>query len=138
MFTYDGKNYKASPLALLFYRQAFNAPIIQDWDTWAEDKDTLKLYQILWALEKTALEGQQRAAFPDFETWIETLEPLPLTDAGFTVPLGEEVARGFLGQKPEILEAADILGAKAGGESDSAGSATPVDGKKVPPRPRRA
>ena len=111
MFTFASQNFKGSPLSLLFYRQAFGADLIGDLSKIDEVSfDLLVLYQILWAMGKTAQFGAAEP-FPDFETWLAGL------DSGFDVkskPFMEafmgEVAHGFLGQAAaEHAKAFEIL-----------------------------
>ena len=93
---------KASPLALLYYRQAFNKDLIEDlvsFQDMAEIEngdfsgfDSVKILQICYAMNKTDNFGKQ---FPDFETWLSKLDSIDLADQEFMIAIIEEATDGF-------------------------------------------
>jgi len=88
---------KATPLALLFYKQAFKKDLVSDlMKMEGIEKDHSKLdgiliLQMAWAMAK-AYEGIGKK-FPDFTTWVAKLEEFDFSDVA-TVVL-EEAQNGF-------------------------------------------
>lgn len=108
---------RATPLALLFYRQQFKTDLLGDLigmiqsigldrirnlapgDTEAALEifaglDVLKFLQITWAMAKADAYGQQ---FPSFEQWLAELGKVDLFDPEFLLAALGEAADGFLG-----------------------------------------
>lgn len=111
---------RATPLALLYYKQAFKSDLVKDMasmfgsvvgalgDLDNLDRlsvpeqldvmgqlDTLVFLQMIWAMAKADAFGQH---FPGFETWVSELESIDLSDPSFLVAAMEEAADGFLGK----------------------------------------
>ncbi|ACJ33052.1 hypothetical protein [Anoxybacillus flavithermus] len=90
---------KATPLALLYYKQAFNSDLIGDMmkmQRLADDPstfDSVLLLQIAWALAK-AHEGVGKP-FPDFTTWISSLESIDFSDTTVMGAIMDEATDGF-------------------------------------------
>lgn len=90
---------KATPLALLFYRQEFKTDLIGDllkMQAIADDPsalDSVALLQIAWAMNKAA-EGTGKA-FPHFESWLEQFEYVDFSDADMLTEIMNEAADGF-------------------------------------------
>jgi len=89
---------RATPLALLFYKQEFKTDLLGDLlkmehvDTDASKLDMLAMLQIIWAMAKADSYGQQ---FPSFEFWLNELGEIDLADPSFLVAAMEEAAHGF-------------------------------------------
>ncbi|GIP38306.1 hypothetical protein J31TS4_15860 [Paenibacillus sp. J31TS4] len=109
---------RATPLALLFYRQEFQADVLADLLKMGEllkkDEngeidpsrfDVIAILQLVWAMAKADAYGNQ---FPSFVDWLATLEGLDISDPAFMVPAMEEAADGFF-----------RAGAKAGADQAS-------------------
>ena len=90
---------KATPLALLFYRQEFKTDLIGDllkMQAIADDPsalDSVALLQIAWAMNKAA-EGKGKT-FPHFESWLEQFEYVDFSDADTMTAIMDEAADGF-------------------------------------------
>ena len=90
---------KATPLALLYYRQEFKSDLIGDllkMQAIADDPsalDSVALLQIAWAMNK-AVEGKGNA-FPHFESWLEQFEYVDFSDADTLTAIMNEAADGF-------------------------------------------
>jgi hypothetical protein len=88
---------KATPLALLFYKQAFGTDLIGDlmkMQKLEKDPskiDTVLILQMAWAMTK-AYEGIGKK-FPDFTTWVAGLEEFDFSDV--TTEIMEEATDGF-------------------------------------------
>jgi hypothetical protein len=88
---------KATPLALVFYKQAFGTDLIGDLMKMQKiEKDPSKLdvvfiLQMAWAMAK-AYEGVGKK-FPDFTTWVAELEAFDFSDV--TTAVMEEAQDGF-------------------------------------------
>lgn len=91
---------RATPLALLYYKQAFKSDLIGDMTKMqyvADDPsqlDTVVCLQMIWAMAKADAYGQQ---FPSFEKWLAELDSIDFSDPSFLVAAVEEAADGFLG-----------------------------------------
>jgi len=89
---------RATPLALLYYRQEFKSDLLGDMtklkgmENDPSKFDTILLLQITWAMAKADAFGQK---FPSFEAWLNGLDGLDITDPGFFVAAMEEAADGF-------------------------------------------
>lgn len=95
----DGKEIriKATPLALLFYKQAFNSSLLGDMQKLEKLKkdpskmDGVELLQITWAMAK----ADKPKDFPSFETWLGEFESVDFSDPDFMAAAMEEAADGF-------------------------------------------
>ncbi|WP_374717119.1 hypothetical protein [Geobacillus thermodenitrificans] len=90
---------KATPLALLYYKQEFKTDLIGDllkMQAIADDPsalDSVALLQIAWAMNKAA-EGKGKT-FPHFESWLEQFEYVDFSDADALTAIMNEAAEGF-------------------------------------------
>lgn len=90
---------KATPLALLYYKQEFKTDLIGDllkMQALANDPsalDSVALLQIAWAMNK-ASEGKGKT-FPHFESWLEQFEYVDFSDADTMTAIMDEAADGF-------------------------------------------
>jgi hypothetical protein len=88
---------KATPLTLLYYKQAFKTNLTGDlMKMQAVEKDPSKMddviiLQMTWAMAK-ANEGMGKK-FPDFQTWVAELEEFDFTE--ITQVVMEEAMDGF-------------------------------------------
>jgi hypothetical protein len=90
---------KATPLALLYYKQEFKTDLIGDllkMQALANDPsalDSVAILQIAWAMNKAA-EGKGKT-FPHFESWLEQFEYVDFSDADTMTAIMDEAADGF-------------------------------------------
>jgi hypothetical protein len=90
---------KASPLALLFYKQAFDTDLVGDlvkMKDIADDPskiDSVFLLQLTWAMAK-ANQGVGKK-FPDFTNWVAGLESFDFTDEDVLNTIMDEAMDGF-------------------------------------------
>jgi len=91
---------KASPLALLFYKQEFKSDLVGDLIKFAGniDKDlskidTVVLLQMMWAMAKAA--NGLGKAFPPFAKWLEGLDGIDFTDLELMDAVIKEAENGF-------------------------------------------
>lgn len=95
---------RATPLALLYYKQAFKSDLLGDlikMQDIAHDLsklDTVVCLQIIWAMSKADNFGTGQS-FPSFEMWLAELESIDFTDPTFLVAAIEEAVDGFLGKR---------------------------------------
>lgn len=97
--TLDGQvlRVRATPLALLFYRQEFKADLIADLvSLQSVGKDlagfnSVLFLQIMWAMAK----ADAPAGFPPFATWLGTLESFDFGDKDLIMGLIQEATDGF-------------------------------------------
>lgn len=95
---YEVIRVKATPLALLYYRQAFNADLVGDFvkvqDTIKDFSkiDSIAILQIIWAMAKA---GGCANTFPSFETWLELNENISIYDKEVLSAVMEEAVSGF-------------------------------------------
>lgn len=88
---------RATPLALLYYKQAFKADLLGDLIKIADAEqdlsriDTVVLLQLIWAMAKADGYGQP---FPSFEEWLRGFETIDFSE--FLQAALEEAADGFL------------------------------------------
>lgn len=88
---------RATPLALLFYKQEFGTDLIGDlvqMQDLMEDMtkfDSITLLQIIWAMNK----ADDSKGFPSFEKWVAELECFDFTDAEVMLAVMEEATDGF-------------------------------------------
>ncbi|MBC2722341.1 hypothetical protein [Desulfosporosinus sp.] len=92
---------RATPLALLYYKQEFHSDLLGDLTRMkgiekdSSKLDTVFLLQITWAMTKADAYPQP---FPSFEGWLVTFDEIDLTNPTFLAASMEEVANGFLGK----------------------------------------
>lgn len=90
---------RATPLALLFYKQEFKSDLLADlikMDGVAKDisnLDIVTILQLIWAMAKADSFGQP---FPSFEKWLSEFESIDFSDPSFFVAAMEEATDGFL------------------------------------------
>lgn len=88
---------RATPLALLYYKQEFNADLIGDlisMQNMADDPsqfDAIKFLQLIWAMAK----ADNAKDFPSFEMWLATLDAIDFADADTMTAVVEEATDGF-------------------------------------------
>ena len=89
---------KATPLALLYYRQEFKSDLIGDllkMQAIADEPsalDSVALLQIAWAMNKAAEQGK---SFPHFEAWLGQFEYVDFSDPDTMTEIMNEAADGF-------------------------------------------
>ena len=93
---------RANPLALLFYKQAFDSDLIADLlklqslqslqDGDFSSLDMVSLFQIAYAMNKAA---KPVDVFPTFEEWLAQFETIGFDDPQWIVDVVEEAADGF-------------------------------------------
>ena len=93
---------RANPLALLFYKQAFDSDLIADLlklqslqslqDGDFSSLDMVSLFQIAYAMNKAA---KPTDVFPTFEEWLAQFETIGFDDPQWIVDVVEEAADGF-------------------------------------------
>ena len=90
---------KASPLALLFYKQEFKSDLIGDLVKMAglekdmSRLDSVAVLQLVWAMNK-AHNGMGKS-FPGFEKWLDGLDGVDFTDQEFMNAVIAEAEDGF-------------------------------------------
>ena len=88
---------RATPLALLFYKQEFNADLIGDLISMQEmasdpsQFDALKFLQLIWAMAK----ADDAKGFPSFEAWLADMESFDFADNDIMTAVVEEATDGF-------------------------------------------
>lgn len=89
---------RATPLALLFYRQEFKSDLIADLvkmqkvDEDPSKFDAMVILQMVWAMAKADAYGKE---FPSFESWLAGLDGIDLYDQAFITAVFEEAVDGF-------------------------------------------
>ncbi len=93
---------RANPLALLFYKQAFDSDLIADLlklqslqslqDGDFSSLDMVSLFQIAYAMNKAA---KPVDVFPTFEEWLAQFETIGFDDPQWIVDVVEEATDGF-------------------------------------------
>ena len=93
---------RANPLALLFYKQAFDSDLIADLlklqslqslqEGDFSSLDTISLLQIAYVMNKAAKPAD---VFPTFEEWLAQFETIGFDDPQWIVDVVEEAADGF-------------------------------------------
>lgn len=90
---------RATPLALLYYKQAFGTDLVGDLVKMRDIEndpakfDSVVIMQIAWAMAKADTgPGKQ---FPSFETWLAEFDGLDFSDPGMMLAIMEEAADGF-------------------------------------------
>jgi hypothetical protein len=90
---------RATPLALLYYKQAFKTDLLGDLIKLVDIEkdlsklDTVALLQLIWAMAKADAFGSN---FPSFEEWVGSLDTIDFSDPSFLKAALEEAADGFL------------------------------------------
>ncbi len=95
----DGKTMRvrATPLALLYYQQAFKSDLIGDllqMQKMEKDPtqiDSLLFLRITWAMAK----ADSPKNFPSFEGWLESLSSFDFSDSDLLQAVMEEATDGF-------------------------------------------
>jgi hypothetical protein len=88
---------RATPLALLYYRQEFKADLIgdlismQDMTDDPSQFDAIKFLQLIWAMAK----ADSAKDFPSFVMWLATLDGIDFADADTMAAVVEEATDGF-------------------------------------------
>jgi len=90
---------RATPLALLFYKQEFGTDLLgdllkmQDVGTDLSKMDSIAFLQLAWAMAKADAFGNGQ--FPSFVEWIASLESVDFSDPDFMEGMMEEAMSGF-------------------------------------------
>jgi len=88
---------RATPLALLFYKQEFKTDLIGDlisMQNMADDPsqfDAIKFLQLIWAMAK----ADDAKDFPSFEAWLADMESFDFADNDTMTAVIEEATDGF-------------------------------------------
>lgn len=88
---------KASPLALLYYKQEFNSDLLgdivkmKDMENDPSKLDTVAILQLVWAMAKTEVGPK----FPSFSDWLSGFDRIDITEENFLKAALEEAADGF-------------------------------------------
>ena len=88
---------RATPLALLYYRQEFKADLVGDLISMQEvasdpsQFDSIKMLQLIWAMNK----ADKPEGFPSFEGWLSSLDSIDFDDGDMMTAVIEEAADGF-------------------------------------------
>lgn len=102
---------RATPMALLFYKQEFKSDLLADLSKMVDVKsidkeeeldvaealsrfDVVTVYQIIWAMAKADSYGS-KGSFPSFVTWFAELDGASIYDEGILAVAMEEAADGF-------------------------------------------
>ncbi len=94
---------RATPLALLFYRQAFNSDLVGDLakmqgiEKDPSQFDSISVLQMTWAMARAEVGPGE--SFPDFPSWLNSLESLDFSEPAWIVAAMEEAADGFFRKK---------------------------------------
>ena len=88
---------RATPLALLYYRQEFKTDLIGDLISMQEmandpsQFDSIKMLQLIWAMNK----ADDVKNFPSFEGWLSGLDGIDFADGDMMTAVIEEATDGF-------------------------------------------
>lgn len=88
---------RATPLALLFYKQEFKVDLVgdlismQNMTSDPSQFDALKFMQLVWAMNK----ADNAKDFPSFETWLAGLDSFDFANADMMGAVVEEATDGF-------------------------------------------
>jgi hypothetical protein len=91
---------KATPLALLFYKQEFSTDLVGDLVAFKDLKEDISkinllvVLQMTWAMAKAEHFGNE-GSFSSFEVWLSKFEQVDFTDKDFLVAVLEEATDGF-------------------------------------------
>ncbi|MFN0222110.1 hypothetical protein [Paenibacillus sp. KR2-11] len=89
---------RATPVALLYYKQEFGRDLIGDIMAMEKIKDdpssfdTIAFLQMVWAMAKADVFGKP---FLPFVEWLSTLDGLDISDPNFIAAAMEEARDGF-------------------------------------------
>jgi len=89
---------RATPLALLYYRQEFRSDLLGDLTKMEAIKtdpsklDSVALLQLVWAMAKADAHPEK---FPSFEDWLSSLTGFDFSDPTLLSAAMEEAADGF-------------------------------------------
>lgn len=93
---------RANPLALLFYKQAFDRDLVGDivqlqslqslQDGDFSGLDMIGLFRIAYAMNKAA---EPKASFPNFEDWLGSFETVGFDDPKWITAIVDEAMEGF-------------------------------------------
>ena len=89
---------RATPLALLYYKQEFKSDLIGDLTkleilkTDISKLDSVALLQLVWAMAKADTYPEK---FPSFIEWLSTLDGFDFSDSALLSAALEEAADGF-------------------------------------------
>lgn len=97
--TIDGKEtrLRATPLALLYYKQEFDRDLIGDLikmqglEHDPEVFDSVIFLQLIWALAK----ADKPKDFPSFPAWVSKLDSIDFSDQKLLIAVMEEAVDGF-------------------------------------------
>jgi len=90
---------RATPLALLYYKQEFKTDLVGDMVKMGDIEkdpsriDSVALMQITWAMAKA--DAGPGNTFPGFEQWLSELDYFDMSDPGLWQAVMEEAADGF-------------------------------------------
>ncbi|MFE1630743.1 hypothetical protein ACFLFF_28780 [Brevibacillus reuszeri] len=93
---------RATPLALLYYKQEFKSDLFGDlvkMQHLVDDPsqiDSVAILQLIWAMAKADAYGKP---FPSFYEWVGSLETIDFSDQAFLMTVLEEAADGFFRSK---------------------------------------
>lgn len=104
--TIDGKEVRvrATPLALLFYKQEFNSDLVgdlakmQELETDPSKIDAVAVLQMTWAMAK----ADSPKSFPSFEKWLSEFESFDISTVFMDVV--EEATDGFFRGQRKVPE----------------------------------
>ena len=88
---------RATPLALLYYRQEFKADLVGDLISMQEmtndpsQFDSIKMLQLIWAMNK----ADDAKNFPSFEGWLGSLDGIDFADGDMMTAVIKEAEDGF-------------------------------------------
>lgn len=89
---------RATPLALLYYKQSFKTDLLGDLTKMEQLKkdqsklDSVFILQLVWAMAKADAYGKD---FSSFDKWISELESFDFSDELLMTAVMEEAADGF-------------------------------------------
>jgi len=98
---------RATPLALLFYKQEFKGDLLGDLAKMASmvkvkdgkeevdisQLDVIAILQMTWAMAKADSFG--KGDFPSFQSWLASFDSIDISDPDFMTAAVEEAQRGF-------------------------------------------
>lgn len=90
---------RATPLALLFYKQEFKSDLLGDLikmekaDKDISQLDSITILQLTWAMAKA--DAGPVVKFPSFEMWLGELETFDISDSEAITSIMQEAMDGF-------------------------------------------
>lgn len=90
---------RATPLALLFYKQEFKRDLLGDvvklgvLEKDPTQLDSVALLQMIWAMSKA--DAGVTAQFPSFVEWVGALDSFDLSDQEMLASVMDEIQNGF-------------------------------------------